>query len=63
MASFMVMFAENAIPVLDASEISFVDANEADEDVAQVGNEVGEAEVDHAEMRLSAEAVLVEIVV
>ena len=63
MASFMVMFAENAIPVLDASEISFVDANEADEDVAQVGDEVGEPVVDDDEMRLSAEAVLVEIVV
>ena len=46
MANLMVVFAKNAIPVLDALEISFVDANEADEDVAYVGDEVGEAVVD-----------------
>ena len=63
MASFMVMFAKNAIPVLDALEISFVDANETDEDVAYMGDEVGEAVVDENKLRFPAEAVLVELVV
>ena len=56
MASQMLMLTADADKFLGALEALFVtDGDDTNEDVAFVGNEIGEAVVDHEELKLSAE--------
>ena len=64
MTSQMLMLTADADKFLGALDALFVaDGDGTNEDVAFVGDEIGEAVVDHEELKLSAEAMLVEVVV